>query len=544
MSKVQKNFLSGALILTVANVLVKIIGAVYKIPLANLITPKGMDYYNDAYQIYALLFVISTAGVPVAIAKLVSESVVAGRLREPKRILKVSLAMFAAISFTLAALVMIFAPQLSRLLSNDRTNLCIYMIAPSIFLVIIASAIKGYFQGYKCMTPSAAYQVIEAVFKLFGLVVIFIMIKRGVTDVMILACGGVLGVTFGSFASAVFMMIRYLCEHEIGKNVDGSLPSRGKRQIAKSVITLAIPISLSSAVMSVTSTLDMFLVKWNLGGFFGAAGKAGAELTDLVKSTYGAYVGATSSLFNLPQAVTVTVGVAVLPFLTTAFAKHDREDAFRNMRSSSKLVGMLAMPCTLGLCFLAEPIVKILYAPSYWPVGISTLHVLALSVYFVSFSSLTGVFLQSVGKVNTALMSMGAGAVVKLTVNIVMVRLIGIMGAPIGTFLCYLTIVMLNMLFIKKFIGFGFPVSDTFLKPLVCSFIACGGAWLVWFGLSRIMGGGRMSLVIILCAAIAVAAVLYAATVLVFRLLSKEDMALLPGGEKIGKILERRGFIK
>lgn len=540
MSKIQKNFLSGALILTVANVIVKIVGAVYKIPLANLITPTGMDFYNDAYQIYALLFVISTAGVPVAIAKLVSESVVAGRLREPRRILKVSLIMFAVISFTLAALVMIFAPQLSRLLSNDRTNLCIYMIAPSIFLVIIASAIKGYFQGYKCMTPSAAYQIIEALFKLFGLVIIFIMLKRGVTDVMVLACGGVLGVTFGSFASAVFMIIRFLAEKEIGRDVSGSLPSRKSSALAKSIITLAIPISLSSAVMSVTSTLDMFLVKWNLSSFFGAAGIAGAELTETVKSTYGAYVGATSSLFNLPQAVTVTVGVAVLPFLTTAFAKKDKNEAFCNMRSSSKLVGMIAMPCTLGLCFLAEPIVMLLYKESYWEVGVSTLHVLALSVYFVSFSSLTGVFLQSVGKVNTALMSMGAGAVVKLTVNIIMVRLIGIMGAPAGTFLCYLTIVALNMFFIKKYIGFRFPAADTFLKPLLCSFISCGGAFLCRLLVSRFISSNAVSLI----AALIAAAVLYAVTVLGFRLLSAEDMQFIPGGGRLEKILSKRGFLK
>ena len=307
MSKVQKNFLSGALILTVANVIVKIIGAVYKIPLANLITPTGMDFYNDAYQIYSLLFVISTAGVPVAIAKLVSEAIVAERLEEPKKILRISLKMFAAISFTLMVLVIVFARPLSLMLSNSSTNYCIYMIAPSIFLVIISAAIKGYFQGYKCMTPSAAYQVIEAAFKLFGLVIIFIMIKRGITDVMILACGGVLGVTFGSFASAVFMIIRVLSEKELGRDTEGSLPSRGTSKIAKNIITLAIPISLSSAVMSVTSTLDMFLVKWNLKYFYSAAGEAGDKLTELVKSTYGAYVGATSSLFNLPQAVTVTV---------------------------------------------------------------------------------------------------------------------------------------------------------------------------------------------------------------------------------------------
>lgn len=530
MSKAQKNFLNGALILTVSNVLVKIIGAVYKIPLARWITTVGMNYYNDAYQIYALLYVLSTAGVPVAIAKMVSEANVAERYREPKKILKISTGIFAAIGLVLAALLMLNVDRLSALLSNETANHCITLIAPAIFLVTISATIKGYFQGYKCMTPSAVFQVIESGFKLFGLGLVAVMrYGQGITDPLILACGGVLGVTFGSFAATIFMVIRYITEKDLGRNIVESQPSRSNRAIAKTVMTLAIPISLSSSVMSITSTLDMFLVKWNLSEY-GLVGEA-------VLDVYGAYVGATSSLFNLPQALTIGISVAVLPFLTTAFAEGKREDAHKNMRSSAKLVALIGMPCGLGMSVMSEPIVKLLYTPDYWSVGIPTLCVLSLSVFFVSFVSLSGVFLQAVGKVKTSLMTMGIGAVMKLTVNIVAVRHIGIMGAPLGTFACYGSITLLNILFIYKYIGFKFPFKNTFLKPFACSAICCGAAYAVW----KLLCVAGFNLKLALFPALAVAVIIYVICLRLFKVLTKDDLIFLPG--KVSSLLLNKGWV-
>ena len=180
--------------------------------------------------------------------------------------------------------------------------------------------------------------------------------------------------------------------------------------------------------MSLTSTLDMFLVKGSLAAY----GLSPQEVT----AQYGAYAGATWSLFNLPPTLTVTVGIAVLPFLTTALADHKVEEAYTNMRSSSKVVALIAMPCSLGMSVMAEPIIKLLYNESFWSVAIPTLRLLALSIFFVAFVSLTGVFLQAAGKVKTSLLTMGIGGILKLIVNVVMVSRIGIMGSPLGTFVC------------------------------------------------------------------------------------------------------------
>ena len=537
MAKAQKNFLNGAMILTVSNILVKIIGAIYKIPLANQIHTVGMNYYNDAYQIYALLYVLSTAGVPVAIAKMVSEANVDRRYREPKKILKLSTGIFASVGLVLAALMILFTPTISRWLSNDTANYCISLIAPAIFLVTISATIKGYFQGYKCMTPSAVFQVIEALFKLGGLGLIAVMVARGITDPLILACGGVLGVTFGSFAATVFMVIRYLCEKDLGRDLQDAEPSRSNRSVARTIVTLAIPISLSSSVMSITSTLDMIFVKRSLTHFVQRTVTDAEKVVDTVKEIYGAYVGATGSLFNLPQALTIGISVSVLPFLTTAFAEKRKEDAFRNMRSSSKLVALIGMPCALGMSVMSEPIVKLLYEEGYWSVGIPTLQVLSLSVFFVSFVSLSGIFLQAVGKVKTSLLTMGVGAVMKLAVNIFAVKYIGIMGAPLGTFACYGSITLLNILFIRKYIQFRFPLVEVFLKPLLCSALCCGAAYGVWALLCAV----GLSVKLALFPALAVAVIAYALCLWLFKVLSKDDLVFLPG--KLHGVLQKAGWI-
>jgi len=541
LAKGQKNFLSGALILTLANALAKVIGAIYKIPLNNMLGTVGTNYYNDGYQIYALLFVLSTAGIPVAIAKMVSEAVATGRTNEPKRILKNSLWVFGIVGAVLAALLMIFVEPISNmLLSGETVNYCIAMIAPAIFFVAISSVIKGFFQGYKDMVPSACFQVIEAGFKLVGLVIVIVMIYgMDIKDPVLLACGGILGVTFGSFAASLFMLIRYLCEKDFGKYDPDALPSSSTRSIIKTIVTLAIPISLSSAVMSVTSTLDMIFVKFSLQRFGVAGGMSAEAAVEMAKDVYGAYIGSTSSLFNLPPTITITVGIAVLPFLTSALAVGKKEEAFRNMRSASKVVSLIAMPCALGMSTLSEGIIKLLFKEEFWSVGIPCLRLLGISIFFVSFVSLTGTFLQSVGRVKISLFTMAVGAVLKLVINLVMVEQIGIMGAPMGTFACYGAIFLLNCLFIKKYIGFTMPMGTILVRPLICTLTCCAAAYGSWWVLDRLFGYSGLWVLV----ALVIAMFAYVVMVLALKVLAREDMTLLPKGERIGAFLERNGWL-
>ena len=206
----KKNFLGGAAILAAAILIVKAIGFIYKIPLMNLLGGDGYGYYNDAYQIYSLLFVLSTGGIPVAIAKLVSESNAVGRINEPKKILSLSLKAFSVIGLIGTLILVFFAKLFAEVVvKTPGSTISIIAIAPAVFFVSLGASFKGFFQGYMDNVPTAIYQILEALAKLLGLGLVLILIMTGNTSASVLACGAILGVTFGSLVSTTFMFIRF-----------------------------------------------------------------------------------------------------------------------------------------------------------------------------------------------------------------------------------------------------------------------------------------------------------------------------------------------
>ena len=538
MSKTQKNFLSGAIILSVANILVKIIGGIYKIPLVWLMGGTGMGYYNDAYQIYAMLFIISTAGIPVAISKMVSESNTLNRTKEPKKILKIAVISFAIIGFIGMAVMVLGVRVFTMVIKNPNADLSIIAIAPAIFFVSMTSAFKGYFQGYKNMTPTAVYQIIEAIAKLIGLGIVAFLISMGYKEnYRVLAAGAVLGVSFGSFCSAIFMFLRYFFGKKEVINETNYVKSRTTSTILAQIIKIAIPVTLSSAVMSLTSFIDMVFVKRSLNSI--------ASFTvEKANFYYGSFTGCCYSLFNLPTAITLTVGVSVLPFISSALAGGNKDEAHRHMKSSMKVVSLLAMPCVTGLFFMARPILNFLYSsrPDEVSIAILPMRILALSIFFVSFVSLLNVILQASGKVNIPMYTMFAGAVAKIFINVTLVRIpsININGAPIGSFCCYGLIVLLDLIFIKKYTGFTMPFKNIVLKPLLCA-IACGATGIsVYLLLEKI----SVNLYISTMISLVVAVIVYVICVIGFKILEKDDIMLLPKGDKIYSLLNKRGLIK
>ena len=539
-NNIEKSFLNGALILSVASILIKIIGAIYRIPLVHLIGGDGMGYYNDAYQIYSLLFVISTAGIPVAIAKLVSESNALGRINEPKKILRLAIITFSIIGFIGMCVMYFGVDMFISLTKTPQSRLSIMAIAPSIFFVSLTASFKGFFQGYKNMVPTAIYQIIEATAKLLGLVIVVVLIHIGYKDnYAVLACGAVLGVTFGAFCSMLFMLLRFVFgkKEKIVIPELNIVPNRKTSVIFKSMLAISIPVTFSSAVMSLTSFIDMVLVKNSL--------IAAGFTADTANFMYGSYTGCTSSLFNLPPTITLTVGVSILPFLSSAFSINDTKTAFKNMHSSMKVVSLIAMPCSIGMSVMARPILNLLFAskPDEVDVAAPTLQILALAIIFVSFVSLTNVFLQSAGKAYIPILTMIIGAVIKIVVNYNLVRIpgININGAPIGSLLCYSSIVIVNIIFIYKFTKFKLPVISVFIKPLICSIACSGSAYLVYYLLHVQL---NISNALSTLLGLFIAVIIYFILIFVVKAIERDDLLLLPKGDKIASLFTKLKLIK
>lgn len=538
MSSSSKNFLSGALILSAAGVLVKIIGAIYKIPLVNLLGEEGMGYYNSAYQIYSLLFVISTAGIPVAISKLVSESIVLKRLHEPKKILRIAVITFSVIGLV-GTLALWFGVDLfCNMIKNSNADLSVLAVAPAVFFVSLTASFKGFYQGHKNMKPTAIYQILEALSKLIGLGIVLVMAANG-CNARQLAAGAILGVTLGAFLSSLFMFLRFVLGKAERVPSDAEYrPSRSGKEIFKEMIKISIPVTLGSAVTSITSTVDLLVVMRRL--------QSGAGFSEeMANKLYGAYSGLSTTMFNLPPTVILPIAVSVLPFISAAYAIRDHKTVYGNMHSSFKVASLMAMPCAIGMSFMAEPILWLLFGsqPSAVQIAAPTLRVLAISIMFVPLVSLSNAVLQAVGHTVLPVVAMLTGAVLKIVINFILVGIpsVNINGAPIGTFFCYGSIILINLINIRRTTGFSPDIKEVFLKPLCCSFI-CGGTavgvyQLLYRGLHI---SGSLSTV----AALGVAVLAYVVSVLAHRVLNEKDVLLLPKGEKLAGVMKKHRLLK
>ena len=535
MQKSNKNFLNGAMILTAALLLVKVIGFIYKIPLMTMLGGSGWGYYNDAYQVYSFLFVISTGGIPVAIAKLVSESNAIGRIHEPKKILSLALKTFAVIGI-LGTVILIFSAKwfANAVVQTPESAISIIAIAPAIFFVSLGSAFKGYFQGYKNMTPTAIFQIIEAATKLLGLAIVAVLILKGYGEnYELLACGAVIGVTIGSLASSTFMFLRfYFGKEEIDTTVENPLASRRNGVIFRAMVKIAIPVTISSSVTSITSLLDMIFVKNSL-----IASGIDAEMSNFI---YGSYTGCCYSLFNLPPTLTQTIGISVFPFIAALFSVKKYKDAYSNMDSAMRIVSLIAAPCAIGMSFFAKPILSLIYMGRTEEVAIASpaFAILALAIFLVAIVYPTNLYLQACGKAKIPMISMFVGALLKIIINVVLVSnpAIRINGAPFGTLACYIAILIINLIALYKTLKYKPHFTSVFLKPIVASVISVG----ISYGAYSLLGGGKL----ITIACIALAAILYLILIFLFKTLTKFDISLLPKGEKISEILVKKGLIK
>lgn len=536
--KSKKNYLKGAMILTSALFIVKIFGFIYKIPLFNLIGGSGWGYYNDAYQVYSLMFVLSTAGIPVAIAKLVSESNAVGRIHEPKKILSLALKTFSALG-AVGMLVLIFFARMfaENIVKTPESTISIIAIAPAVFFVSLGSAFKGYFQGYKNMAPTAVYQIIEALTKLLGLVIVIVLIGMGYGDnPKLLACGAVIGVTLGSLTSSTFMFIRfYFGKEQIEVDVENPIASRRNGVIFTEIVKIAVPVTLSSSVMSIASLLDMILVKNSL-----IVSGLTAARANLV---YGSYSGCCNSLFNFPPTITQTIGISVLPFISAMLSVGQKKEAYKNMDSAMRIVSMIAAPCALGMSVFSRPILMLLYGarPEEVEIAAPAFAILALGIYLVAMVYPTSVFLQAAGKVNIPLITMLIGAVLKIIINCTLVSMpsVRINGAPFGTLACYGSILVGNLIMLYKYQKYRPQFVSVFIKPVVCSVLAVGAS----YGVYRLTFG-LISDKLATIGGICLAALLYLLLIFVTKSLDRYDILLLPKGQKICEILTRKGLIK
>lgn len=456
----RQSFLQGTIILVLANVFVKIIGAMFKIPLTNLIGASGMGDFSIAFNIYAVMFVVSTAGLPVAISKMVAEANAQGRFGDVSRIVKCAFFVFFTISICLMSVVIFFADDICRLIGSETAHLSIVAIAPCIGLVTIIAIFRGYYQGHHNMSKTAISQMIEAVFKLFiGYFFAKYLIDLAF-DTSVASAGAIFGVTVATAISCAYLSVNILFFRKKSR----LKPTTSCKNITKGLFQIAVPITLGASILSLTSIVDMFTILRRLQEI----GVSNADSNAL----YGAYNMAIT-IYNLPQAIVMAISISVIPLISECYKNKPRVNEIFN--SALGMSVMVAMPCATGFVVMSTQILNFLYykRPDDVLMASPILVILGIAVVFVSIVIITNATLQAISKPLIPVRSMCIGIVVKIIANYILVGIptINISGAPMGTVLCFLVIAVLNLHEIRKNLAINLKINNLFIKPIISSFL-------------------------------------------------------------------------
>lgn len=530
-----KAFFSGVLVLAISTVTVKLIGLLLKILLFDHLGEEGMAYFNAAYSIYAAFFILSTAGFPVAVSILISESRAARDGRRVKQIFRVALGLFVGIGIGGTALMIGGAEFFARLMHMPGAAAAIRAIAPTLFFICISSAVRGYFQGHQIMLPTAISQIIESAGKLaVGLILANYAIGQGY-DSPTVAAYAITGLTVGVAVSMLFLIAARTIRPP-REALDADLPALANRSILRRLVVIAIPVTVSALVQSLTQLIDTMLIVNRLS--------AAGFVEGIAERMFGNYTTLVIPLFNLVPALINPIALALVPMLTLAIGQKNAEKIREATDSALRLTVLVALPCATGLSVFSRQILELLFPGKTESIEMAAplLSLLALSVLFVGLTSVSNAILQAHGYERKPIASMLAGSAVKLIVSYVLIGMpaIGLAGAPIGTFLCHMTVTAVNFFFIARYAGDVGNVGTILVRPLIASLGAVGGALGLYLLLAREFG--QSSLLTI--TAIATAVLLYAVLALLMRAVREREVRMLPGGDKLADLLIKLHLFK
>ena len=580
----RNTFYGAAAILTVSTILVKIIGAIFKIPLIAILPEEAYGDFNGAYNIYSFFLTISTAGLPVALSKTVSECHTLGRENQKRQVFRVAFGAFLFMGLFSFLCMSVFGQIVATyVIGNEKAVFCVWALAPAVLCTCCCSAFRGYAQGHMNMLPTAVSQIIEALCKLFlglGLAMLVMRLTLWSDDVrnQLAASGALIGVSFGSVLSVLYLAFNHVRTRRREGAAAADRPDRGRTVLVR-LLKLAVPITLSSCSMSLVTIIDTNLVNHQLQSVFTAiqGGLGGIEnsfldifpkaaavlaentqawqqalltdpattldpILDSARSLYGTY-SKTMSVYNLPFNLMIPLTACIVPGISACLARRDGLGAQRITESAMRMAALIALPCGFGLLALGGPIMELIALGNVdTDIAGPILSILGVASIFVCFQLVGTAILQANGIVNLPIITVIIGGVTKIVVNYILVGnpKIMIFGAPVGTLCCFAVISTLNLLIIKR----GVPNPPRYLvalaKPLLASVVMAAAAWGSHGLLARVLHGSLGRDMLATAGAILVGVVVYAVLVLALRTLTREDLEMMPGGKKLARVLHIR----
>ena len=530
MSEAQKkqNFLQGTALLAMATAIVKVIGALYKIPLNAIIGAQGFGYFNTAYEIYNVLLMISTAGLPVAMSRMISQASSLDHYRQVRKIYATARGIFLALGIAGTLLMTLFCRQLAAFQNQPDAWFAIGCLGPCCLLICLMSTFRGFFQGQSNMLPTSVSQVLEAITKLIVGIAAAVILLKVTGEIPMAAGGAILGVTASCLVSSFYLLGKFRKSFKMMPETDDEAESFAST--AKGLLVIAIPITIGSAGLQILTMLETKLYMGQLLNLGYTQDQA-----DTMKGIYNM----TQTIFNMPCAFITPITISIIPAITSQLTLDNHKEARTTEESAIRVMSLISMPCAFGLAVLAEPITALLggYTGEKLVLATKLMTVLGFSIMFNAVVLVTTAFMQAHGHVNRPVVNMFIGGILKLVAVYMLTGNpnIGILGTPIGTLMCYIAISILNITSIRSLISQAPAIVKNLLRPFFSAAIMGILTWLSWFGMKSLGIDSRL----ILCGApIMVGVVVYCFCVLKLKAITREDCLLLPKGEKIAKLLK------
>lgn len=553
----KHSFMVNVLIILFSQVMVKILGLVYRMVITNMngFGDQGNGYYNAGFQVYTLLLAISSVGIPNAISKMTSERNAIGDYKGSYKIFRSALLLFGIIGIACSILLFVSSGFIaSYVIKMERAKYVLMALSPSVFFVCISSVIRGYFTGMNNMKATSSSQILEQVFKCLLTVVIVYVMSRMVLfpkDLDLNSAAMAAGANFATSLATVFSFIYLLIFYKKRqKNIkEQLLQSTGEtinipiKKMFISILMISIPISLGSIIAAINRIVDTATITRGIEAAFAnginAYGKFVAnptieQLGDEAVRLAG-ILAKSDTLLNLPIAMNIAFATVLVPSVSGALAIGDKKTASKNVSYSLLISILLILPCAVGYIVLAEPIYKLIYPNASF--GYDLLQLSSIALIFIALNQTISGSLQGLGKVYAPATGLLMGCIAKFILNIILIRQpsIHIYGAPISSIACQVISFTYGFSILSKNMPVKIGLIKYILKPILAAGVMGACAWGIYKGLMFFVNSNIISIFV----SIIISAAIYFILVICLKILSEEDIKMLPMGEKILKLLKR-----
>lgn len=531
MSNKKTAFVKQAAILAIAGLTARFIGFLYRLPLTELIGDVGNGIYGHSYYLYTFFLIISSAGLPAAISKMVSERYALGQYRNAHQVFRTALLVAGGAGLAGSLMLGLGADWFATYLRNPESRYSILALSPTVFIVAIMAVFRGYFQGMNNTVPTAISQVIEQIINaVFSVYLAYIFIGKGVA---FQAAGGTAGTGIGAFAGLLVLVgIYFIVRPVLVRRANGDRNNTEYEKtgtLAIDIMRIALPIIAGTAIFSITNIIDAKMVLELLS-------TSGFSLTDALKK-YGQLSGKYTSLTTLPVSISTALATAAVPTIAASVVLKDHAEVRRKLNTALRLAMIISIPAAVGIGVLGDQILRTLFPSN--PGGGILLTVGAVSIIFLALYQIVTGMLQGIGKLRVPALAALAGGVVKILVNLLLIPIpsINVVGAVISTTACYVVASSINLYMLSKSTNTRPDFMGVFVKPLVASLFMGLGCYVFYYTIYYIIGSNTLAL----CFAIILGIFIYFISLFAFKGIVKEDLEMIPMGDKLINLMRRMG---